>query len=106
MGRRRNRRRRLFLSLIPILSLDPYLWMPWLLYHYAMALWHHLHGARYQAQRLSKGRSVEKRFCAILRSVGSPLGVVEVIRMGLLYRVSTHTFPLYLALASNYCSDV
>jgi hypothetical protein len=32
----------------------------------------------------------KKTFCAISRSVGSPLGVVEVIRMG----VSNHTFPL------------
>jgi len=64
MDRRRNHRlnrrhRRLFLPLI--LSLDPYPGMPWHLYHYAMALWHLRHGARYRGQRLLKGCSVEKK---------------------------------------------
>jgi len=88
MDRRRSlRRRRLFLPLI--LSLDPYPGVPWHLYHYAMALWHLRHGARYQGQRLSKGCSVEKKKFVQSRSVGSPLGVVD---MGLLRSVSTHTF--------------
>ena len=110
MDRRRNHRlnhhrRRLFLPLI--LSLGPYPGMPWHLYHYAMALWHLRHGARYQGQRLSKGCSVEKKkFCAISRSFGSPLGVVEVIHMGSSAQCEHPYFYLYLALASDYCSYV
>ena len=94
MGRRCNRRNRhrLFLPLMP--SLDLYPGMPWLLYHYAMALWHHRRGARYQAQRLSKGCSVEKNVLCNLSLCWVTLGVVEVIRMGVLHVVSNHTFPL------------
>jgi len=49
---------------------------------------------------------LKKKVCAISRSVASPLGVVEVIHTGLLHGMSTHTFPLYLVLASDYYSDV
>ena len=74
MDRRHNyrRRRRRRLSLPLILSLDPYPGMPWHLYHYAMALWHLRHGARYQGQRLSKECSVEKSFVQSLALLDHP----------------------------------
>src|SRR5579863_5894901 len=70
--------RRLFLHLIP--KLDLYQEMLRLLYHYAMGLWHHHRGARYQDQRLLRVCSVEKGLGP--NAVGLSLSVIEGIRMG------------------------